>query len=108
MKKSIVLIAAVALFSLMASAKSYDITLTGRTLVGTVQLAAGEYSVKLVGNNAVFTNQNTLKTYTAPVKIEQAPKKFDQTAVDTKQQNGEDYIQKIELGGSTTELEFGE
>ncbi len=108
MKKSLILIGALALTSLIASAKTYDIALSSPALAGTVQLAPGEYHMKVVGNNATFTSVDSDKSYTVPVKIEQAPKKFDQTAVDTTNANGADHIQSIELGGSTTKLEFGE
>jgi hypothetical protein len=108
MKKSLILTGAIALFSLIASAKSYEIALSGPTMAGNVQLAAGAYRVQVKGDTATFTNEDTSKTYTAPVKIEQAQQKFDQTAVDTNKQDGADHIQAIELGGSSTKLEFGE
>ncbi len=108
MKKSLILTGAVALFSLIASAKSYQIALSDPAYAGNVQLKAGEYSVKVKGNTAVFTSQDTYKTFTAPVKIEQKPSKFDQTAVDTTRQDGSDHIRRIQLGGSTTQLDFGD
>lgn len=108
MKKSLILTGAVALFSIIASAKSYDIALSDPVYAGNVQLKAGEYSMKVKGNTAVFTSQDTYKTFTAPVKIEQAPSKFDQTAVDTSKQDGTDHIRRIQLGGSSTQLDFGE
>jgi hypothetical protein len=108
MKKSLVLVGALALCSLIASAKTYDISLTAPALAGKVQLSAGQYRVKVDGGNVTFTDINSFKSYTAPVKIEQATKKFAQTAVDTDNENGAEHIQSIELGGSTTKLEFGE
>ncbi len=108
MKKSLILTGAVALFSLIASAKSYEIALSGPTMAGNVQLAPGAYRVHVKGDTATFINEDTMKSYTAPVKIEQAQQKFDQTAVDTNQQNGSNHIQAIELGGSSTKLDFSE
>ena len=108
MKKSLILIGLVALFSLIASAKTYDIALSNRTVAGNVQLAPGPYHLKVTGNTATFTDMNNFKKFTAPVKVEQVSKKFDQTTVDSHNQNGTDHIQKIELGGSKTELDFGE
>jgi hypothetical protein len=107
-KKSLIVVGSLALFSLIASAKTYEIALSSPALAGTVQLSAGAYHVKVNGNNATFTNLDNEKAYTVPVKIEQAPKKFEQTAVDTSTQSGADHLQSIELGGSTTKLEFGE
>jgi hypothetical protein len=105
--KSLLLIGTLALAGI-ASAKSYDIVLSSATKAGSVQLAAGEYSLKVQGANAVFTNVETGKSFITAVKSEQAGKKFNQTAVDTSNSNGSDQITAIELGGSSTKLEMGE
>jgi hypothetical protein len=106
-KKSLLLVAALAAFSLpFASAKSYDITLSGPTMVGTAQLPAGEYTVKVEGSNAVFTNADNDKSFTAPIKIENADKKYDETSIETTQEGDARHIQDIRLGGSTTKLDF--
>jgi hypothetical protein len=101
--KSLFLIGTLALAGI-ASAKSYDIVLSASAQAGSVQLAAGEYSLKLQGTNAVFTNVATGKSVTAPVKVENAAKKFEETAVDSNANK----ITAIELGGSNTKLEMGE
>jgi hypothetical protein len=107
MKNRLFLVGALTLASLsLASAKSYDVILTQASKAGNVQLAAGEYHLKLEGSNAVFTNLDNHKSYTVPVKIENAEKKFDQTAVDTNDSNGSSTLESIELGGSTTKLGF--
>jgi hypothetical protein len=105
--KSLLIVGTLALASL-ASAKRYDIVLSSPATAGKLQLSAGEYSLKVQGSNAVFTNVETGKSFTAPVKINSAAKKFDNTAVDTTKNNGADQIKTIELGGSTTQLELGE
>lgn len=105
--KSILLIGTLALASL-ASAKTYDIVLSSPAKAGSLQLAAGEYSLKVKGSSAVFTNVETGKSFTAPVKMQDAGKKFENTAVDTTKENGNDKITTIELGGSSTELQLGE
>ena len=105
--KSLLLIGTLALAGI-ASAKSYDIVLSAPAKAGSVQLAAGEYSLKVQGNNAVFTNVDTGKSFTTAVKSEDAGKKFEATAVDTNNKNGSDEITAIELGGSSTKLEMGE
>ena len=105
--KSLLLIGTLALAGL-ASAKSYDIVLSSATKAGSVELGAGQYSLQVKGTNAVFTNMETGKSFTTTVKVQNAGKKFDQTAVDSRKQNGEDQIKSIELGGSNTLLELGE
>ena len=88
-KKSLLLIGAMAMFTLpIASARSYDIALSDPTMVGTTQLAAGQYSVKVEGSNAVFTNEDNYKSVTAPVKIENVAKKYEMTAVETTKKGG--------------------
>jgi len=105
--KSLLFIGTLALAGI-ASAKSYDIILSAPAKAGSVQLAAGEYSLTVKGTNAVFTNVETGKSFTAAVKLEDAGKKFHTTAVDSNTENGADQITAIELGGSTTKLELGE
>lgn len=107
MTNRLLLIGALALSTLtLASAKSYDIMLTQASKAGSVQLAAGEYRLKVEGANAVFTSVNGNKSYTVPVKIENADKKFSETAVETNDANGGSKVEAIELGGSTTKLGF--
>lgn len=107
MMNRLLLVGALALSTLsLASAKTYSVTLTQATSAGTVQLAAGEYHLKVQGANAIFTNVDNNKSFTVPVKVESAEKKFDQTAVDTTQASGSSKVESIEAGGSTTKLEF--
>jgi hypothetical protein len=105
--KTLLITGALALASL-AYGKSYDIVLSSPTQAGSVQLKAGEYSLKVVNGQAVFTDVQTAKSFTAPVKMQNAAKKFDTTSVDTSKANGSEQIKTIELGGSTTQLAFGE
>ena len=105
--KSLMITGVLAVASLsIASAKSYDIVLSNTTKVANVQLKAGQYTLKVQGNNAVFTDQDSGKKYTAPATLQTASSKFDQTAVDSQKKDGVDQVQAIELGGTNTKLEF--
>jgi hypothetical protein len=104
--KSLLLIATLALAGI-ANAKSYDIMLSEPVKAGSVQLAAGSYSLKLKGNNAIFTNVQTGKSFTIAVKMEDAGKKFDVTAVIFNTNDG-NHITSVHLGGSNTALELGD
>src|SRR5689334_21466903 len=107
MKKTFVLAAVLSLSSaIFAGTKSYDIVFASSATVAGQKLAAGEYSVKVQGSSAVFTNVQNSKTVTAPVKVENGPKKFQFTAVDSTKDGDTDTVNSIELGGSTTTLEF--
>jgi hypothetical protein len=106
-KRSLLLLGVLAMsFLSIASAKSYNIAFTGPTMVGSTQLAAGEYTLKVEGSNAVFTNVDSNKSVTAPVKIENADKKYGVTSVETTQEGDAQHIKDIQLGGSNTKLDF--
>ena len=90
----------------MGYAKTYDLVFSSPVKAGTTELKPGEYKLKVKGNTAEFTSVDTNKTFTAPVKLENSAKRHDVTAVDTTKQDGANQIQKIELGGSTTDLDF--
>jgi hypothetical protein len=105
--KSLLLIGTLALAGI-ASAKSYDINLSESAKAGSLQLAAGAYSVNVLGSIAVFTNVETGKKFIAAVNAIDTGKKFDATAVDCNTKNGAERITSVELGGSTTMLELGE
>jgi hypothetical protein len=107
MTKTLLLIGTLALAGI-ASAKSYDNMIIQTAKAGGLQLAAGEYSLKLQGSIAIFTNIETGKKFVAVVKVEDAGKKFETTAVDCKNTDSGDEITSIELGGSSTKLELGE
>jgi hypothetical protein len=105
--KSLLLIGTLALAGI-ASAKSYDIVLSAPAKAGSLQLAAGEYSVNALGSVAVFTSLDTGKKFIAVVRAEDSGKKFDATAVACNSKDGAERITSVELGGSSTRLEFGE
>ena len=105
--KSLLLIATLALAGI-ANAKSYHIALSEPTKAGNVQLAAGSYSLKLQGNNAIFTNVQSGKSFTTAVKAEDTGKKFGTTAVISKTKDGDKHITSVQLGGSSTTLELGD
>ena len=107
--KSLLIVGALGLASLgIASAKSYDFTLSAPAMAGNQELKPGAYKVKVEGSQAVFTDVQTSKTWTATVKIENGAQKFGETVVETTQQSDMAHIDAIDLGGSNTKLEFGQ
>src|SRR3954447_4595040 len=106
MKKSFVLGVVLSLATVcFAGQKTFTIVLDKVTTAGAVKLAPGEYKVKIDGTNAVFTDSK-YKSVTAPVKVETSAKKFNYTAVDAVKTGTGDSINAIEVGGTTTKLEF--
>lgn len=89
----------------LLSAKSYQITLSNPAKVGTQQLKAGVYSVKVDGSNATFTDDHNKKV-TVPVKVGKGDKKFETTRVESVKDGDTDRLNAIGLGGSDTVLGF--
>jgi len=106
-KKSLFLVGFVSACSLaLAGAKSYNVVFDQTAVVGTLQLAAGEYRLKVENGTATFTDVRTSKSVSAPVKVETGTEKFARTAVDAFREGKTDRIAAIQLGGSTTKVEF--
>lgn len=106
-KTSILLAGVLSLSGLaMAGSKSYDISLPVAAKAGTLQLAAGDYKLKIDGTTATFVEPQTRKTFTAPIKMVSAPHKFNYTAVETAPEAGAERITAIDLAGSTSQVEF--
>jgi hypothetical protein len=107
--KSLMCVAALALASFaVANAKSYDVVLYNPVKAGSVQLKAGEYTVKVKGDNATFTSVGNGKTYTIPVKLDTSGPKNDSTAAVVDGLDGAAVLKLIKLGGITTTLEFNQ
>jgi len=92
----------------MAGPKTYDVVLASAMKAGSVELAPGEYKLRVDGSNAIFTGAQSHESVTVPVKIENGNTKFNATALDSSNQGGKQRITAIELGGSTIKLEFGQ
>jgi hypothetical protein len=105
--KSLVLAGVVAIFTMsMAIAKTYDISFSSPTKVGSVQLKAGDYRMSVNGTKATFTDVSTLKTVTTDVKVENTDTKFDDTKVNTSNDGGTMVVKDIEIGGSKIKIDF--
>jgi hypothetical protein len=91
----------------LAGPKNYTVVLPTPTKAGSVDLAPGDYKVKVDGSNAIFTDEHTRASVTVPVKVENTETKFNATTLDTKMQGNTAQLLAIELGGSKVKLEFG-
>jgi hypothetical protein len=107
MKSSILFVAGLlSLSSFAFASKTYEISLAHETNAGGAKLKAGHYTVK-VNNGVVFlTNVGNGEEYMVGVKMQTAAKKFDQTHVDSDSNGSVDNLKDIQLGGTTTEIEF--
>ena len=103
MFKRIAMLALVAVS--LVSAKTYHFAVSDPAQAGTAQLTAGEYRLKLDGSQAVLMDKTGHQIDTG-VKVEEAERKFDHTAVTTTQENGTVRIESVELGGSNKRVVF--
>lgn len=90
----------------LLSAKTYEILISAPTKAGSVQLKAGQYTVKVEGSNAIFTEVKSSESFTTPVQVETGDKKFDDTKIQRTKDGNTDRLEEIQLGGSKTKLEF--
>jgi hypothetical protein len=106
MKTKSLLIGAFALASVaFAAGKTYYVTISKAAKAGSVELAPGEYQLKVNGTTAVFTNRQH-ESFTTAVKLEEAAKKSPHTAVDSSEAGAKELIHSISLEGSKTKLDF--
>jgi hypothetical protein len=110
MKRTLVLTGAALVLSVagFASPKSWDIVVASVSKAGALELPAGSYNVKLSGNLAVFKSTESGKSFSVPVKVDSVARKYGDTAVVSRKQGNTQVIESIELGGTATELEFGD
>jgi len=90
----------------IAGAKSYDVTFDQPAMVGNTKLAAGHYSVKVDATTVHFKNLDTGKTVDVTGKLGTAAQKFDSTSSTSNAENGTLKVKEIDLGGTTTKIEF--
>lgn len=87
-------------------AKSYTISLSDPSGVGDKELMPGSYTLKVEGEKAVFLDRTRKPVVETRVKVENATRKFDATAIEFRKVDGRNRIQAIALGGSKTKLLF--
>ena len=86
---------------------SWSITLTGPTKAGATVLKPGVNELQLKGTQLTLTNEAG-KSFSIAAKVEQNDKKFATTLVDVATASGGDFIREIDLGGTTTKIEFAQ
>jgi hypothetical protein len=107
MKSRVLFVAGLLSLSTFAFAsKTYEVSLANPSKAGNVELKAGQYRVKIDGTKATFTNLDNAQEFTVEVKTESSSKKFDETRIDASTNSGVDTLKDIQLGGSTTQIDF--
>ena len=90
----------------IASAKSYEITITSPSKAGSVQLQPGKYAVAVEAEKVRFTSMKNHQTLETSAKVEKSEKKFNSTSIDSHEKDGKITIDEIELGGSQMRLKL--
>jgi hypothetical protein len=99
------LMAIAALTVMIAAAKSYTFTLTDSAKAGSVDLKAGEYSLKVDGPQVVLIDQKGNRI-SATAKVETADQKFEHTSVTTTKSDGSNRIVFVGIGGTRNRIIF--
>jgi hypothetical protein len=107
--KTFVLLSA-ALLVLIAPAradKSYRVTMFSAAKAGAIQLQPGDYNLVLDNSKVRLTELKTGREFEVVAKIDDsAEKKYEHTAIHSKQVEDATLITEIRLGGTTTRLVF--
>jgi hypothetical protein len=89
----------------VASARSYNVSLTKPNMIGATELKPGDYKIEVDGDKAVI-RQGKVQTE-SPVKVEEGDTKFSNTVVRyANSADGKLHIQEIRIGGTRTKLVF--
>ena len=86
----------------VACAKTYHVTLFQPSVIAGTELKAGEYQLKLEGDQLTVKNGKIVAQ--ATVKVEQNGEKYSRTAVRYHNGDGKYRVQEIRLGGTNIKL----
>ena len=101
MKKILILFVVLGM-AVIASAKSYSITLFEPSIIGGSELKPGDYKLELKDEKVVIRKGKLISE--APVKVETADSKYSTTTVRYRNGDGKYRIQEIHLGGTNMKL----
>lgn len=107
-KKFILVFAVLALVAAFAGTvpgmPTYKITLLQTSVVKNTEFKAGDYRFSLGAEKVTIDNGR--KAVEVPCKIENAEKKFENTAIRYTEQDGKQIVSEIRVGGTKTRLLF--
>jgi hypothetical protein len=86
----------------------YHVTLSKPTSMSGTVLKPGDYKLVVGDAKVTITPANGGSAAEAPIKIESAQRKFDETVVIYETNNSKSVIYEIDLGGSKTKLIFAQ
>ncbi len=86
--------------------KTYRISLSNPSKIGSNPLAPGDYKLAIDTASVRVTEVKTGKSVEVTAKVEAGEKKFGQTAITSQKVDGIDEIREIRLGGSKILIAF--
>ncbi|MBZ5580186.1 MAG: hypothetical protein LAP40_26805 [Acidobacteriia bacterium] len=90
---------------MLASAKTYQFTVSDTLKAGSTQLSPGQYTLKLDGPKVILKDASG-HDVPATAKVESGTQEFRNTEVSTTQANGSKQIEWIGLAGSKSKIVF--
>jgi hypothetical protein len=89
-----------------AAASSYHVRIVDPTWVGQTELKPGEYDVKVDGDKVTFKQGKIVVAVSA--KVETDTRKFTETRMGIKSENGQAKLTELDLAGTSSKLMLGE
>ena len=71
-----------------------------------MEVESGHYKLTFDGSKVTLVNENTRKSFETTATVQTSEKKFGDTAVESKMENGKALVDEIQLGGTKTALDF--
>lgn len=106
MKKTVIVLLALTSFA-FAGTKRYDVTFGSPAVLNGMEVESGQYQLSFDGTKVTLVNSNTHKSFeTTASSVQTSEKKYSDTIVQSKHQNGKDLVNEIQLGGTKTALDF--
>ena len=90
----------------LAGAKNYEIVLNGPAKVGNLDLKPGKYGLTVDSSKVRFVQAGNGKSMETDGTVVNSQKKYKDTVINTKQIDGANHISEIELGGTSTKIQF--
>jgi hypothetical protein len=87
------------------AASSYHVRIADPTWVGQNELQPGNYEVKVEGDKVTFKQGKNVVA--VPAKVETNARKFSDTQMDVKTENGHAKLKELDLGGTNSKIMLG-
>lgn len=88
------------------AASTYHVRISDPTWVGQTELKPGEYEVRVEGDKVTFKQGKNV--FTVNAKVETNARKFSDTQLDIKNENGQAKLKELDLGGTTSKILLGD